>query len=262
MGSVVWGCGCCTGDRRPVHLGCGRRGRRRRRHVRGGGGTQADGGADLRPLGHQLPADLRDPAVAGANSAASDPGSGGALNRPAGLRPHVRESTAGDRHSGRGDSHRVGAPLRGARLPAGAQRHADDAPPLRQLPAGLPSASWRPPGAELSYGVGRKKSGPDRSLTLRGGGLSRRSLTNEQLGVTPPRHVAVSGLPVLPPASRCVDVRRADRSARRLRVSRRKEVIQPQVPLRLPCYDLVPVTELTVGTTELWPLRVLPASMT
>ena len=27
----------------------------------------------------------------------------------------------------------------------------------------------------------------------------------------------------------------------------RKEVIQPQVPLRLPCYDLVPVTELTVG---------------
>ena len=27
----------------------------------------------------------------------------------------------------------------------------------------------------------------------------------------------------------------------------RKEVIQPQVPLRLPCYDLVPVTGLTVG---------------
>ena len=31
------------------------------------------------------------------------------------------------------------------------------------------------------------------------------------------------------------------------KVSFRKEVIQPQVPLRLPCYDLVPVTELTVG---------------
>ena len=27
----------------------------------------------------------------------------------------------------------------------------------------------------------------------------------------------------------------------------RKEVIQPQVPLRLPCYDLVPITELIVG---------------
>ena len=27
-----------------------------------------------------------------------------------------------------------------------------------------------------------------------------------------------------------------------------KEVIQPQVPLRLPCYDLVPITELAVVT--------------
>jgi len=44
-------------------------------------------------------------------------------------------------------------------------------------------------------------------------------------------------------------------------------VIQPQVPLRLPCYDLVPVTELTVGASlsdesELGQrLRVLPASV-
>jgi len=28
----------------------------------------------------------------------------------------------------------------------------------------------------------------------------------------------------------------------------RKEVIQPQVPLRLPCYNLVPVIGLTVGS--------------
>ena len=42
----------------------------------------------------------------------------------------------------------------------------------------------------------------------------------------------------------------------------RKEVIQPQVPLRLPCYDLVPVTRLSVDTTEMWRLRELPASMT
>ena len=27
----------------------------------------------------------------------------------------------------------------------------------------------------------------------------------------------------------------------------RKEVIQPQVPLRLPCYDLVPITGFTLG---------------
>ena len=28
----------------------------------------------------------------------------------------------------------------------------------------------------------------------------------------------------------------------------RKEVIQPQVPLRLPCYDFTPVTEHSLGT--------------
>ena len=34
-----------------------------------------------------------------------------------------------------------------------------------------------------------------------------------------------------------------------LRSILRKEVIQPQVPLRLPCYDLVPVIDLTVGAS-------------
>src|SRR5690606_23292803 len=47
-----------------------------------------------------------------------------------------------------------------------------------------------------------------------------------------------------------------------LRKSLRKEVIQPQVLLRLPCYDLVPVTELAVGAAETQRLRALPASMT
>ena len=44
-----------------------------------------------------------------------------------------------------------------------------------------------------------------------------------------------------------------------------KEVIQPQVPLRLPCYDFAPVTTLAFGR---WPpcgllhgLRALAASM-
>jgi len=43
-------------------------------------------------------------------------------------------------------------------------------------------------------------------------------------------------------------------------------VIQPQVPLRLPCYDLAPVTDLTIGgrlperlSTR---LQVLPAPVT
>jgi hypothetical protein len=31
----------------------------------------------------------------------------------------------------------------------------------------------------------------------------------------------------------------------------RKEVIQPQVPLRLPCYDLVPITKLAFGAAFL-----------
>ena len=47
-----------------------------------------------------------------------------------------------------------------------------------------------------------------------------------------------------------------------LRKSLRKEVIQPQVLLRLPCYDLVPVTDLAVGTAVSRRLRALPAPMT
>src|SRR5438874_13100187 len=34
----------------------------------------------------------------------------------------------------------------------------------------------------------------------------------------------------------------------RLSWLRRKEVIQPQVPLRLPCYDFTPITNHTLGT--------------
>ena len=54
----------------------------------------------------------------------------------------------------------------------------------------------------------------------------------------------------------------ADRSDGDSKISLRKEVIQPQVPLRLPCYDLVPVTEPSVGTSVLRQLRLFPAPMT
>ena len=37
----------------------------------------------------------------------------------------------------------------------------------------------------------------------------------------------------------------------------RKEVIQPQVPLRLPCYDFTPITDHTLGAC---PLAVGPAT--
>ena len=41
--------------------------------------------------------------------------------------------------------------------------------------------------------------------------------------------------------------KRADRHV----VIPRKEVIQPHLPIRLPCYDLVPLTSLTFGTSLL-----------
>ena len=37
-----------------------------------------------------------------------------------------------------------------------------------------------------------------------------------------------------------------ERQAYSSRIILRKEVIQPQVPLRLPCYDFTPVADLTV----------------
>ena len=46
----------------------------------------------------------------------------------------------------------------------------------------------------------------------------------------------------------------------------RKEVIQPQLPLRLPCYDFVPITSPTLGACPpcglAQRLQVLPAFMT
>ena len=37
----------------------------------------------------------------------------------------------------------------------------------------------------------------------------------------------------------------------------RKEVIQPHLPVRLPCYDLVPITEFALGTLLLAVATVL-----
>ena len=46
----------------------------------------------------------------------------------------------------------------------------------------------------------------------------------------------------------------------------RKEVIQPQLPLRLPCYDFVPITSPTLDSCPpeglAHRLQVLPAFMT
>ena len=64
------------------------------------------------------------------------------------------------------------------------------------------------------------------------------------------------------------DFKKYFRSAARgldLLVLSRKEVIQPQVPLRLPCYDFAPVTALAFGRLVPYGfrrgLRALTASM-
>jgi hypothetical protein len=47
--------------------------------------------------------------------------------------------------------------------------------------------------------------------------------------------------------SRVTGLHEPGQARRVLAISFRKEVIQPQVPLRLPCYDLVPIAEFILG---------------
>ena len=56
------------------------------------------------------------------------------------------------------------------------------------------------------------------------------------------------------PKALAIDERSRGRINEQLRIILRKEVIQPQVPLRLPCYDLVPITEFTLR-------RLLPCGL-
>jgi hypothetical protein len=54
--------------------------------------------------------------------------------------------------------------------------------------------------------------------------------------------------PALLPDGAGLDLAARSRLAAEERLLLRKEVIQPQVPLRLPCYDFIPVTGHTLGT--------------
>ena len=59
-----------------------------------------------------------------------------------------------------------------------------------------------------------------------------------------------SGFPAAPPgASRCL-CRPAKEGGRIHGVPSRKEVFQPHLPVRLPCYDLAPVTTFTLGRSS------------
>ena len=76
----------------------------------------------------------------------------------------------------------------------------------------------------------------------------------------------ISSTPAAPGRRDCrgVGVRTAGRTSGC--ILRRKEVIQPHLPVRLPCYDLVPITSLTLdGSIQKrlgHRLRVLPTFMT
>ncbi len=61
--------------------------------------------------------------------------------------------------------------------------------------------------------------------------------------------------------NKCVAIREGERSLdpfRRLSRLPRKEVIQPHLPVRLPCYDFTPLTLHTFDTSA--PGRVRPAA--
>ena len=66
--------------------------------------------------------------------------------------------------------------------------------------------------------------------------------------------------PIHPRGRMIVHIRRDERQASLSGILLRKEVIQPLVPQRLPCYDFIPVTNRTLGVHE-ERLRVPSASM-
>ena len=74
-------------------------------------------------------------------------------------------------------------------------------------------------------------------------------LNSVRLLVFPPRSTFVPGEPVVPTA-KAIKGSGACRS--KSSGIPRKEVIQPQLPLRLPCYDFVPVISPTLGRCLLW----------
>ena len=97
---------------------------------------------------------------------------------------------------------------------------------------------------QLSYApLGRGRRGPAAVLSV----LEDSSFSFwEARRASPPRHVS-------PGRSLAGRFRRIDHRNTRLLGVRllRKEVIQPQVPLRLPCYDFIPITTHTLDGSPL-----------
>ena len=126
------------------------------------------------------------------------------------------------------------------------------------------------PAARKADGVPPGASGkPHAPKTDAGGGPG----TQKHTHTTPrrpqgPAKPTISSTPARPHEPETIPGTRATRRTpdRRPEKLRRKEVIQPHLPVRLPCYDLVPITSLTLdGSIHKGlghRLRVLPTFMT
>ena len=127
------------------------------------------------------------------------------------------------------------------------------------------------PAARKADGVPPGASGkPHAPKTDAGGGPG----TQKHIRTAPrrpqgPAKPTISSTPARPRRNRRRSPARGPHDGRRtgvLKKLRRKEVIQPHLPVRLPCYDLVPITSLTLdGSIHKGlghRLRVLPTFMT
>lgn len=127
------------------------------------------------------------------------------------------------------------------------------------------------PAARKADGVPPGASGkPHAPKTDAGGGPG----TQKHIRTTPrrpqgPAKPTISSTPARPRRTREPSPARGPHDGRQtgvLKKLRRKEVIQPHLPVRLPCYDLVPITSLTLdGSIHKGlghRLRVLPTFMT
>ena len=87
-----------------------------------------------------------------------------------------------------------------------------------------------------SVGLGRFERPTSRLSGVRSNQLSYRPIEDQEWGCPWVRPVSAFDVSARP-EGRTLPLTRGSR----------KEVIQPQVPLRLPCYDFAPVTELAFG---------------
>ena len=87
------------------------------------------------------------------------------------------------------------------------------------------------PGKSLGWRSGSPKAHPHHPRTHRTTGGAKPT-TSSTPATPPPSHHATRGAHTVGRTSDCI--------------LRRKEVIQPHLPVRLPCYDLVPITSLTL----------------